>query len=223
MDFINLLKKNNKSFSSLINKEDFGSDYITLDLTSENNDLNKIDLNDPEEFNNYIVDLIHSNNKNFAIGKYNEDRTIYNHSNLFSGQELRTIHLGLDLWVPSETKIYIPLDGEIHSFKNNIGDGDYGPTLILEHCLEEAVFYTLYGHLSLDSLDGVHIGKKYKQGEELAKVGDYPINGNWPPHLHFQVITDLLGKSGDFPGVTSVREREKFLKICPDPNLILNL
>jgi murein DD-endopeptidase MepM/ murein hydrolase activator NlpD len=223
MDLINLLKKNNKSFSSLINKDYFGSSYINLDLTSGNADLNKLDLNNPEEFNKYIIDLTHSVGKKFAIGKYNEDRTIYNHSNLFSGQEARTIHLGLDLWVPSGTSIYIPLSGKIHSYKNNIGNGDYGPTLILEHTLQGITFYTLYGHLSLDSIENMSVEKEYKQGDELARVGNYPNNGNWPPHLHFQIISDLLGKEGDFPGVTSLRERERFLKLCPNPNLILGL
>ncbi len=54
-------------------------------------------------------------------------------------------------------------------------------------------------------------------------IGDSTINGHWPPHLHFQVITDLLGCSGNFPGVCTARDRAVWLDLCPDPNLILGI
>jgi murein DD-endopeptidase MepM/ murein hydrolase activator NlpD len=46
----------------------------------------------------------------------------------------------------------------VHSFNYNTGLGDYGPTIILEHKIEDHKFYTLYGHLSLESIDGIEIG-----------------------------------------------------------------
>ncbi|MEO6446181.1 MAG: aminotransferase class III-fold pyridoxal phosphate-dependent enzyme, partial [Gemmatimonadaceae bacterium] len=49
------------------------------------------------------------------------------------------------------------------------------------------------------------------------------VNGGWPPHLHFQVICDLLGREGDFPGVARARERAVWLSLCPDPALMVKL
>jgi len=49
------------------------------------------------------------------------------------------------------------------------------------------------------------------------------VNGGWPPHLHLQLITDLLDKDGDFPGVASPAERSLWLALSPDPNLIARL
>lgn len=219
----NLLIKNRKHFKKIVDLDSSHSAFISMDLTSENKELNSIDLSNPEEIQRYILRIIKKNNKKYAIGKYNEDRILYNHSNLFTETEPRTIHLGIDLWVPEKTPIMAPLRGIVHSFKDNIGEGDYGPTIILEHNLEGVTFYTLYGHLSKDSLNNLYIGKEFNAGEVIGKVGIYPSNGNWPPHLHFQIINDMLGKFGDFPGVASSKTVKAFLENCPNPNLILNL
>ena len=105
----------------------------------------------------------------------------------------------------------------MHSFQDNAHFGDYGPTIILQHDLAGKTVYSLYGHLSRASLEGLHEGKAFRAGEKLAEIGPFPENGDWPPHLHIQLITDLLGHRGDFPGVCSVANRERFLAICPDP------
>ncbi|MEP6913389.1 MAG: response regulator, partial [bacterium] len=46
-------------------------------------------------------------------------------------------------------------------------------------------------------------------------------NGDWPPHLHFQIIEDMRVHEGDYPGVCSISERAKYLNNCPNPDLIL--
>lgn len=84
-------------------------------------------------------------------------------------------------------------------------------------------FYTLYGHLSEESLADLYPGKIVTKGEQIGTIGDYPINGDWPPHLHFQVITDLLGDCGGFNGVAAPSQRAVWLSLCPDPNLILQM
>lgn len=117
-----------------------------------------------------------------------------------------------------------PLEGVVHSFANNSSRLDYGPTIILEHEIEGGLkFYTLYGHLTADSLDGLAKGRLFKKGEEIGRVGAIGENGGWPPHLHFQIVTDLLGKSGDFPGVALPSQRNVWLSFSPDPNLILKI
>jgi 4-aminobutyrate aminotransferase-like enzyme len=60
-----------------------------------------------------------------------------------------------------------------------------------------------------------------KAGQEIAKIGPAPENGNWPPHLHFQVMLDMLGKVGDFPGVAFDHEIDVWKSICPDPKRLV--
>ncbi len=159
-----------------------------------------------------------------GIGRYNEARQVY------SGEQFqqadgswRTIHIGMDIFLPAGTRVFAPLRGRVHSFQNNDSRLDYGPTIILEHQVDKSrlTFYTLYGHLSPDSLAGLTVGANIERGDEIARIGSFPENGDWPPHLHFQVITDMLEKAGDFPGVAPAASREVWLSLCPDPNLIL--
>jgi len=114
------------------------------------------------------------------------------------------------------------LDGEIFSIQDNSGFGDYGPTIIMKHRLNEKPIYSLYGHLTKTDLGLFEKGQHVKSGELLCHVGPFPENGDWPPHLHFQLMLDMMRNVGDFPGVCSQREIENYKAICPDPNLILN-
>jgi peptidoglycan LD-endopeptidase LytH len=192
---------------------------IELDFTAKNLDLDKIDLTDTSIFTDYVFNQLLENNSKIGIGGYFEHRVIYRRSGYFNQVEAepRCIHLGLDIWNLAGTEIYAPMDGIVHSFANNNHFGDYGPTIILQHNLPDKTLYTLYGHLSLESLDGLFEGKTFKKGEQIATFGDYPINGDWPPHLHFQVMNDMLGMKGDFAGVCAVSDMEKYQEICLDP------
>ncbi len=160
-----------------------------------------------------------------GVGRYNEARLVYTGDAFKSdNDEWRTIHIGLDLFMPAGTPLYAPLDGTVHSFQDNAAPFDYGPTIILQHQpTEELTFYTLYGHLSRDSLDGMKVGVAVRKGQEIGRMGDIPVNGGWPPHVHFQIIGDLLDREGDFPGVAPASQREVWLSICPDPNLLLGI
>jgi len=80
--------------------------------------------------------------------------------------------LGIDITAIAGTEIFAPLEGSVHSFQNNSSFGDYGPTIILEHNLDGEIFYTLYGHLSLNSLDELSEGKEIKKGQKIAELGD---------------------------------------------------
>ncbi|MFN3316846.1 MAG: peptidoglycan DD-metalloendopeptidase family protein [Raineya sp.] len=193
-------------------------DTLVLDLSVNNLDLDKINLWETKKFDNWLKDFLRKNQKQAAIGGYLENRRIYQRSSHFEG---RSIHLGIDIWAEAGTPIFAPLNGLVHSFQNNTAWGDYGPTIILEHQIGKIHFYTLYGHLSLRSLEGLYEGKKIEKGSQFAEFGDFPVNGDWSPHLHFQIITNLLGKKGDFYGVCMPQEKEKFATLCPNPNLLL--
>ena len=157
----------------------------------------------------------------FRLGGYGEERNIYSQSPLFA-QDNRCIHLGVDITLKPTTPLYAPLKGRIHSFKNNNQPFDYGPTIILEHDLDANIhFYTLYGHLSLISLEKLSVGQEIEKGELVGYVGDTSENGGWGPHLHFQIISDMDNMIGDYPGVATKVDAPTMLHKCPDPQLIL--
>ncbi len=163
-----------------------------------------------------------------AIGRYDEARLIYQ-SEAFRAPggerpEWRTVHLAADLFLPPGSPVFAPLPGRVHSFRDNTVRLDYGPTVILEHTPGGATsFYTLYGHLTADSLSGLSPGMRIEKGQTVGRIGEPPGNGDWPPHLHFQVVTDLLGGEGNFPGVAAPSRRAVWLSLSPDPSLILGV
>jgi murein DD-endopeptidase MepM/ murein hydrolase activator NlpD len=116
-----------------------------------------------------------------------------------------------------------PLDGIVHSFAFNNAYGDYGATIILTHQLEGVVFHTLYGHLSLNSLKNLQEGDVVRRGDVFCEFGIPFENGQWPPHLHFQIILDMEGYKGDYPGVCAFSQRQHYLANCPDADLILQM
>lgn len=200
------------------------SNTLKLDFSPANKELEKVDLRNTQVFNDYVFKQLSAQNKKYGIGGYFEHRAIYRRSEMFATQEtdFRNIHLGVDIWAEAGTPIYAPWDGKIYSFQDNVGFGNYGATIILEHEIFDQKLYSLYGHLTLNDLENLRIGQKFNAGDLLCHIGPFPENGDWPPHLHFQLMFDMLGNEGDFPGVCSQREIEKYKAICPDPNLILN-
>jgi peptidoglycan LD-endopeptidase LytH len=197
------------------------SNILVFNFTSQNQDLYTIGINNTQEFTNYVTNAMRKANALVGYGKYNENRTFYSGFELFGSD--RTVHMGIDLWLPAHTPIFAPLAGTVHSFKNNDQEGNYGPTLILKHKIDGFDFHTLFGHLSKTTLENFEKGQKIVAGQQLGTVGTLEENGNWPPHLHFQIIRDIEGHSGDYPGVCTIEDREKFLTNCPDPNLLLRI
>ena len=163
-----------------------------------------------------------------AVGRYDEPRLLYV-TPLFAGgdrltDERRTIHIGLDLFAPAGTPVFAPLDGTVHAFANNANPLDYGPVIILRHATGDGTeFFTLYGHLSRESLTGLTVGQAVARGDRIATLGDAGVNGGWTPHLHLQVIVDLLGVGLDFPGVARASQRAVWRALCPDPNLLVGI
>ncbi len=200
-------------------------DYIALDLSVSNTELNNHKLETAYDYEVFIQNHLDKNNAKIAYGGYLETRNLYKRSTVFKNEnaEERNIHIGLDLWVNKQVSIHAVLNGTIHSFQNNTALGDYGPTIILEHEINEFKFYTLYGHLSEDSLINKKIGQKVTQGEQIANLGLPPINGDYAPHLHFQIILDIEEKIGDYPGVCSENNLSFYKKNCPDPNVLLKI
>lgn len=163
-----------------------------------------------------------------GIGRYDEPRLLYS-SALFGDnanpiEERRTIHLGIDLFVPPGANVRAPLDGVIHIVADNRAQLDYGPVVILKHAAgSPEEFFTLYGHLSRGSIQELAVGQHVAKGQVFARIGTDQENGGWAPHLHFQIILDLLELDRDFPGVARASERAIWKSLCPDPNLMLGI
>lgn len=167
-------------------------------------------------------------NSRVGVGRYDEARLLYT-SPLFSSSsnptdERRTVHLGIDLFVPPGSNVYAPLDGTIHTVANNSAPLDYGPVVIVKHATGDSQeFFTLYGHLSRATLTKGSAGQRVVKGQVLGQIGAPQENGGWPSHLHFQIIADLLERDKDFPGVAPASERQIWKSLCPDPNLLLGI
>ena len=202
---------------------------LHFDFTGANTELTEELVNDTHLFSKYIAGKLETADANYGIGGYDEHRTFYNRSVLFgthgntTGTPVRRLHLGMDIWGKVHTPVMAPLDGIVHSFAFNDAYGDYGATIILKHILDDAIFHTLYGHLGLNAIKDLKEGDFIKKGQPFASFGIDTENGHWPPHLHFQLIADMKGWKGDYPGVCAFGEREMWLDNSPDPDLILQM
>ena len=218
-----------EKFTKIVDFDLSSNEIRQLDLSVGSLELgNNSEFDTPPNFNLKINSMLHEADAKIGIGGYGEIRPFYT-TDAFqikgnNGPQWRTVHLGIDIWMPAGTPVFAPLEGKVHSFQNNEGDCNYGPTIILEHKVNrELTFYTLYGHLSLESLDGLEVGMEIKKGQQIATFGDISVNGNWPPHLHFQVMLDMMDYEGDFPGVAFPKQAEIWKSICPDPKKMLGL
>jgi murein DD-endopeptidase MepM/ murein hydrolase activator NlpD len=213
-----LIKRNLSTFVPLFNPVLTTGNTVYMDLSSSNREFDGIS---EIELDRAILAKLASAGALAGVGGYLENRSLYKDTELFQGDAQRCIHIGVDVFMPAGTSVYAPLDGEVQSFANRQLCGDYGPVIILRHRLDDFEFHTLYGHLSEDSLDGLVDGGSFAAGERLAEIGPRPVNGNWPPHLHFQLIRDMQGYRGDYPGVVRPRELDFFEQNCPDPSALI--
>lgn len=213
-------------FSLLLKNCTYPEDFLLLDLSVDNSNLNNKTLTDPTLMEKWIeIQLSLIENKKIAYGGYLEKRNLYQ-QNLFTQQsenalEQRNIHLGIDFWTKAATPVFAPIGGVVHSVQNNKKSGDYGPTVILYHQQKDRQFFSLYGHLSEGSLDILQPGAVVKKGQKIAYLGDPTINGGYAPHLHFQIIKNMQHYIGDYPGVCSQSNLSFFTNNCPDPEIYL--
>ena len=162
----------------------------------------------------------------YGIGPYGERRTVYAADQFAdaASAERRMIHLGIDVFAPAMTPVYAPLPSVVRFVTYNSDPLDYGNTLILEHTSPVGPFFTLYGHLASSLPRLVAPGQPIAAGDHIADLGDWPENGGWAAHLHFQIMSDMLAQTqGNFFGVGHESLWDIWRDICIDPNLILRL
>src|SRR5690606_23089796 len=126
------------------------------------------------ELGDFVFEIQQENPTALLANGYLERRMFYTteayKSTTASGSEYRNIHLGTDFWVPAQTPVHAPFDGKIIILEDNNYPKDYGPTLVLEHVFDNQIFYTLYGHLSRESLTLHKKGKQLKAGEFIGFI-----------------------------------------------------
>ncbi len=162
------------------------------------------------------------------MGYYGEPRLVYTEAAFGkSGHGLdsrRTVHLGVDVFAPSGTKVHTPLGATVFYAGERSTYLDYGGVVILRHHTGNgSPFFTLYGHLDPSSLAGLQAGRELAAGEHFASLGDISTNGGWNPHLHFQLALSTAAFGSDWPGVADPDELGLLQQLFPNPAALLNL
>ena len=226
---------NQHKFDNWVQKHRFK--VSNLFPTTNRNEIQHIDLSvsskwlghlheqsDLDLFQFKIQKLQAKHQNNVIAGGYLEPRSIYTSSAYDkegnSGKESRTIHLGIDFWLPEQTPVHALFDGEVVTAINDAGEKEYGGLVILKHEVDDFEFFSLYGHNSVASVMQHKVGDSIKKGQKISELGSFSENGNWPPHLHFQVMLSMLDYKFDFPGVAYYNELAVWKNLCPDPNLL---
>jgi len=224
--FINWTKKNEFKISNLF--PSVGKNKLLhLDLSVSSTWIgHRSEFNDLDLFQFKIEQLQKLHADKILSGGYLEPRALYTSTEYDkignNGRESRSIHLGIDFWLPVNTAVHALFDGEVVTAVNDVGDKEYGGLVILKHRLEDLEFFTLYGHNTVKSALQHEIGDIIKKGEKIAELGNYPENGNWAPHLHFQVMLSMLDYKIDYPGVAYYSQLDIWKSLCPDPNFLFN-
>jgi 4-aminobutyrate aminotransferase-like enzyme/Ser/Thr protein kinase RdoA (MazF antagonist) len=227
------LRSNARAFAPVLSEDLRSAPCLVLDLSVGSPLVGGDERENAEpKLTRRVFDEMASAGVNVGVGRYDEPRLLYT-SPLFTSDEWperaltdeqRVVHLGMDLFARKGAPVFAPSDGEVHAFGYNSEPLDYGHLIILKHrILGGPEFYTLYGHLSAESIEGLRVGQPVAKGERIAAVGAPDENGGWTPHLHFQIITDMLDLGVEFPGVCRARDRGVWRGFSPDPNLILGV
>ena len=182
------------------------------------------DLSSTDEFTRYLFDRMAAAGATVGIGRFLEKRGVYQTDAYRTADpgERRDRHLGVDLFVPAGEPVRAPIEGVVEALANNDAPQDFGPTVILRHATNDGTpFWTLYGHLAPETLAHLAPGQRVRAGDVIGWVGDYPVNGDWPPHLHFQVMTSLLGMGTGIVGVGNDALLDTWRSVFLDPSLVI--
>ncbi len=197
------------------------SDHVPVKLDDDHLRKVQVDATDHQQLKKEIQRQVAAQNGRVGYGGWLEKRSLYANNILFNKQYERNVHLGYDIWCDDAEAVVSPMDASVFSVHDNKGEGDYGPTVILEHDVDGHSLYTLYGHLNRESLALRQKDELIKAGDIIGHVGSSAVNGNYVPHLHFQLMSNMLGYKLDFPGVAAERDLSYYLKSVHHPDIIL--
>jgi 4-aminobutyrate aminotransferase-like enzyme/Ser/Thr protein kinase RdoA (MazF antagonist) len=142
----------------------------------------------------------------YGLGRYGEARLMYSQTN--SAAEPGTVHLGVDVFAPAGTPVRAPFEGVIERIEGNRLCLRHGPGLRV-----------VLGRIQ----PSVRAGERVARGQTLGAVAEAATGEPLPAHLHCQL--DLRGPGEPagppLPALIPPGEREVWLSLCPDPNLVL--
>ena len=220
---INELIDAKENIAPVVPIEILTSPFYRFDLSRHNPDIAHVDMGRPETLRKYIVDTLTERRCGWGFGGWGEDRALYKTHPFFKDKAGdHSIHLGMDIWLPAETPVFVPFTGTVHGFKDNSTDHNYGPSIITEHRIGDASFYILFSHLSLHALDNLKEGATVRSGDQIASVACEEESTELPPHVHLQLITDLGEHNVDFPEVARLSEKNKYMNVCANPESLLS-
>ena len=218
MSLAAIIERHRDRFAPMFDPELTVTNTVPIDLSTSNREFDGLSKSG---WDRAIENKIAAAGAVAAVGGYLEKRSVYEDTPNFRGDEDRNVHIGVDVFMPAGTAVHAPLAGELCCFANRQGEGDYGPVIILRHELDGTAFHSLYGHLTESSLDGLSRGMTIDVGASIARIGERPRNGDWPPHLHFQWIGDLQGLEDNYPGVARAADLDFYRLNCPDPGALI--
>ncbi|MHA1910779.1 MAG: aminotransferase class III-fold pyridoxal phosphate-dependent enzyme [Candidatus Kariarchaeaceae archaeon] len=227
---VNWLDLNRHNFVSVIrNLEEYQNPSV-LDLSVGSPELVfPYDASNNDYLISMISEKINSEDRQTAIGLYRENRLLWNSKETLSqsniGQEPNSVHLGMDLFAEPKTVVRAPLDGEVIFCGISSTIAGERPTIVLEHKIggiNDPTFYTVYACLYNETM-AIEIGQKVQAGDKIGEIGTLEENGGTPPHLHFQICLDVFDDPSVISPYCCPGNKEVWLNISPDPNLILNI
>jgi 4-aminobutyrate aminotransferase-like enzyme/Ser/Thr protein kinase RdoA (MazF antagonist) len=187
-------------------------------------------LNGPIESWEWMQAQMDAAGAQVVVGRYDEDRSCYAGEQFHTdAPEPRSVHTGIDLFIADETPVHAMLAGTVETVVDNDMPYDYGPTVVLRHVTSDGTpFWVLYGHLARRTLTHLRPGQEVAAGEVVGFIGDHTVNGGWAPHVHLQIMTDLMadpeaGFDGNFEGAGEPSRMAIWRSIVPDANLLVRL
>lgn len=177
----------------------------------------ELPVRDTKYMQQWTMNVLKETGKEWWIAGYLEDRSLR-----LRGTHLiddwRIYHLGVDIIVPAETRVFSPLNGEIIERSVELWKAGYWGYLIVKHSIWGEIFYILYGHLSPESLSSTWT---IRGGQEIGKIWSPEVNGDWTTHLHMQVLTEIWLKEWKSKGYCSVDDLPIIRNYCPDPSFLI--
>lgn len=220
------LRANTSTFAPVLEIDLRREACLVLDLSAAGSLLNAPGSDNSEPaLTARIHDAMRAAGVRIAVGRYDELRPPYASArNPDDPGDPRVVHLGVDVFVEPGMMVHAPIAGVVYDAGESKSALGFGPTVVLRHEIDDGTpFFTLYGHLDPECLSLCPPGRPMAPGAQLGRIGTSDVNAGWTPHLHFQVLTDLLGLGRRIPGVGRLGQRAAWRLLSPNPNLVLGI